>query len=82
MFTFFLTSCVEASPSKCALAKMNKTAAALEQHIWAFFDAHVRIPITYGPYLAESGFWKSLTAVHLHDSKDWSDAAETLAKMV
>ncbi|KAK3360706.1 Alpha/Beta hydrolase protein [Lasiosphaeria hispida] len=82
VFSYYFTSCVEAGPDKCALASLNKTAVALEQDVWNFFDVIRAAPIAVGSDVLDLIGLKSFFLGQLKVSAGWSSLSQFLLALV
>ncbi|KAK0751279.1 TAP-like protein-domain-containing protein [Schizothecium vesticola] len=81
-FSTFFTSCISAGPSKCALARLGKTAAALEADVWAYFDTIRARPLAAGTSIFDLLAVKSFAVEQLRSTAFWPEFAELLAALV
>ncbi|KAK0716379.1 TAP-like protein-domain-containing protein [Lasiosphaeris hirsuta] len=82
VFSYYFTSCVEAGPEKCALAALNKTAAALEQDVWDFFDNIRAAPIAVGSDVLDLVGLKGFVIEQLKVSAAWSSLSQLLLALI
>lgn len=81
-FTSFFTSCISAGPSKCALARLGKSAAALEADVWAYFDTIRARPLAAGTSIFDLTAVQSYAVEQLRSTASWPAFAELLADLV
>lgn len=81
-FTSFFTSCISAGPSKCALASLGKSAAALEADVWAYFDTIRARPLAAGTSIFDLTAVQSHAVEQLRNTASWPAFAELLADLV
>lgn len=81
-FTSFFTSCISAGPSKCALARLGKSAAALEADVWAYFDTIRARPLAAGTSIFDLTAAQSYAVEQLRNTASWPAFAELLADLV
>jgi len=81
-FSTFFTACISAGPSKCALARLGKTAAALEADVWAYFDTIRARPLAAGTAMFDLIAAKGFAVEQLRSTAFWPEFAELLAALV
>ncbi|KAK0639542.1 TAP-like protein-domain-containing protein [Cercophora newfieldiana] len=82
VFSYFFTSCIEAGPTKCALAALNKTASELEQDTWDFFDKVREAPIPVGSAILDLLVVKGIVVEQLKDTFLWPTTSQLLAVLL
>lgn len=78
LFSSFLTSCVEAGPGKCPLARNNISASDLEAKIYAFIEDLKYNPLTSEGMLITYSWTRSKISELLHDPAKFADLAIVL----
>ncbi|KAK4163944.1 hypothetical protein QBC43DRAFT_238407 [Cladorrhinum sp. PSN259] len=82
VLSYYFTSCLDAGPTKCALASLNKTAATLEADLWSFIDSTRTSPIPISTTLIDLVAIKGLVLGQLKDVSGWPALSQALAVLL